>query len=70
MTKRMSAGLSRDVKSKQLTIHPKLWERMESLAHNHMGTKPSEIKLTNQQVLTALVAGSDEFEDQINEKQN
>tara|TARA_R100000458_G_C8267207_1_gene242196 strand:- start:1337 stop:1519 length:183 start_codon:yes stop_codon:yes gene_type:complete len=57
MTKRMSAGLSRDVEKKVLTVHPVLWERMEAMAHKIMGTDPSEIKLTNQQVLTALVAG-------------
>ena len=57
MTKRMSAGLSRDVEKKMLSVHPKLWERMEAMAHHRMGTKPSEIKLTNQQVLTALVVG-------------
>jgi len=55
--KRMSAGLSRDVEKKVLAVHPVLWDRMEAMAHKIMGTDPNEIKLTNTQVLTALVAG-------------
>tara|TARA_Y100000593_G_C4043582_1_gene206352 strand:- start:309 stop:479 length:171 start_codon:yes stop_codon:yes gene_type:complete len=53
----MSAGLSRDVEKKVLNVHPVLWDRMEAMAHKIMGTDPNEIKLTNTQVLTALVAG-------------
>ena len=59
MKKRMSAGISRDVQGKVVTVHPVLWKRMEERAHEKMGTNPEEIKLTNQQVLTALVTGGE-----------
>ena len=55
-TKRMSAGLSRDVKKIAIHVHPKLWERMETIAHKQLRTDPSKIRLTRTQVLTTLVA--------------
>ena len=54
-SKRTSAGLSRDVKKKMVSVHPALWNRIEEIAYAKLGLEPDEIRLTNSQILTALI---------------
>ena len=54
--KRMSAGLSRDVEKKIVTVHPEMWKQIERQSAKRMGLDPAKIKLTNQQILAVILA--------------